>query len=201
MQAGRTAGVIAMAGSLLLAGGCLFTARTPEAPGTGGFTNTPPSSQIISLQNVQQAMVNKAVTNYIQTLEQTGFTLVPDPGDVADLGADVYANWNLTTEKTAMTQVLATQGIATFVWNHGQDLSTLTYKAAPDGVSTHTYYQALPYSLTFSKNGASVTASGTVDLYFQEDSNGFYIYKWQDYRDSSNNKTLGYYRVKGTIIY
>ena len=179
-----------------LAGGCLFTPRSPEQPGSGQI-QVPwvnPTSAAILLQNIQVTFGYKSVDNYTRSLADD-YTFVPDPADVSQSNDPVFwQNFGKQQEVVAFTNILkvAEGETVTFTWGTVGD---------PLGTSTNGeyYFKDQPYQLKVNRGAPDTVFSGKADIYVRDTGSLFYLFKWVDKRDGSHNSTLGLVRWKGRI--
>jgi hypothetical protein len=77
---------------------------------------------------------------------------------------------------------------------------TWTVRDSLEESSSVRYYRDLGYRLTFTLGGKSVTYSGLVDLYFEDDGGGLWFFTmWTDKRDGSSNRTWGWLRGRRRV--
>jgi hypothetical protein len=177
---------------LLLGAGCLFQPRTPENPKPGHeVTWVQPAMLGNALGNMKRALDNKQLTNYGKSFSPVSFEMVLDPADEAELGQNEFATWSASQEEQRMSGILSsTTATLTVYWVPRDSLDLQETR----------YYEDLNYRLEFRGVSGTVEYSGRVDLYFQDDGTGqWYITRWVDKRDGSNNRTWGWLRARNRV--
>ena len=131
---GRNASLLLIAGLALFGGGCgLFEPRSPEAPTQSSQTFLPATDPFIVISNLQSAIEQKSVPNYIQCLADPlagvhTFLFVPSSEGTA-LYASLFRNWS-TAEEQAYFQNLTTRTTSTSISK--LDLTEKTRSLAAD---------------------------------------------------------------------
>jgi hypothetical protein len=177
---------------LLLGAGCLFQPRVPEDPRqTPEVTWVPPAALGNALGNMQRALDNKQLINYGKSFSPVSFELILDPADEAELGQNEFATWSASQEEQRMSGILSSTTATLAVYWVPRDSLDLQETR---------YYEDLNYRLEFRGASGTVEYSGRVDLYFQDDGTGqWYITRWVDKRDGSNNRTWGWLRARNRV--
>lgn len=197
-SAGGRLAILALS-CLGLAGGCLFTPREPEDPGGGVALPdwVDPTALGDALGNMKRALEAKSLTNYGRSFnEGQEFELVFDITDEGELGdLSNFESWSGSQEEQRMDGIIAAaQADVEVEW-----VFTAETDSIDESVSER-YYKDLGYNLTFSKTGASVTYSGSVDLWFADNGSGlWYISRWIDKRSHATNMTWGWLRAKNQV--
>jgi hypothetical protein len=179
----------------VLEAGCgLFEPRTPEAPTQSSETFLPPTDPLIVISNLQSAIEQKSVLNYVQCLAdpQAGihtFSFVPSSEGTA-LYASLFRNWT-TTEEQAYFQNLTTRTTPASISK--LDLTEKTRSLAADSALLE-----YDYTLTFENTvtGFPSRASGDLQFALQRSSSNFWtIYRWTDFK-TTNDITWSLFKGK-----
>jgi hypothetical protein len=174
------------AGLAQLGGGCgLFEPRSPEAPTQSSQTFLPATDPLIVISNLQNAIEQKSVPNYIQCLADplagvTMFLFVPSSEGTA-LYASLFRNWS-TAEEQAYFQNLTTRTTPTSISK--LDLTEKTRSLAADSAVLE-----YDYTLTFENTAAGFPsrASGNVQFALQRSSSNIWtIYRWTDFKTTND---------------
>lgn len=174
--------------------GCIFSTRDPNPPPSteANVEWKNPTEPATVLQNLKVTFGARTEANWGRSLTDD-FSIVPDPSDVAEFGSEVFANWSKAKESQAvrdfLQSALAAQATASLTWTPAGST-----KNSPDGDGV--YYDDLKYLARFgTPAGADTAFSGLVDLYMRESTGGIWaIYKWEDKRDDTTNRTLAWLR-------
>ena len=193
---GGGAALLLLAAGLALPGaGCgLFEPRNPEAPTQSSETFLPPTDPLIVISNLQSAIEQKSVPNYVQCLAdpQAGvhtFLFVPSSEGTA-LYASLFRNWT-TTEEQAYFQNLTTRTTPASISK--LDLTEKTRSLAADSALLE-----YDYTLTFENtaSGFPSRASGNLQFALQRSSSNFWtIYRWTDFK-TTNDITWSLFKGK-----
>ena len=193
---GRSAALfLLIAGFALPEGGCgLFEPRSPEAPTQSSQTFLPATDPLIVISNLQSAIEQKSVPNYIQCLSDPlagvhTFLFVPSSEGTA-LYASLFRNWS-TAEEQAYFQNLTTRTTATSISK--LDLTEKTRSLAADSA-----YLEYDYTLTFENTAAGFPsrASGNLQFALQRSSSNIWtIYRWTDFK-TANDITWSLFKGK-----
>ncbi|MCK4413625.1 MAG: hypothetical protein KAY32_08780 [Candidatus Eisenbacteria sp.] len=190
-RAGRLALLLCAA---LLLGGCLFSTRKDEGDvdPNGGAVWLPPVTLGNALGNMQRALEKGVLTNYGNSFNDSYFEMVLDPADLSELGQNEFDTWNASLEEQRMSGILiSTEATLEVFW---------VPRDSVDQSSSVRYYEDLAYRLEFAEPTRSVTYSGKVDLWFEDDGAGeWYITKWIDKRDGSPNRTWSWLRARNQV--
>lgn len=93
---------------LLCACRSLFSTRDPETPVESQSSWIPPLSPELVLMNMQNAILERNSENFIRCLSSSErlYVFIPDPDVMANYG-EIFNNWNLISEQTAIQQVFS----------------------------------------------------------------------------------------------
>ena len=97
---------------IIAASGCdLFSTRTPEEPKSRQSSWIPPLSPNQAVLNMQNAVYERNVENYIQCLADTAFfrrsfIFIPDP-QAASIHPELFSSWSREKERMVMLQLFA----------------------------------------------------------------------------------------------
>ena len=177
-----------------LIGGCLLSTRDDE----GGGETPPPTIWVPpvalgnALGNIQRSLENGVLTNYGNSFNENQFELELDPADISELGQNEFESWSAVQEEQRMTGILG-----------GSPAELKVFWVPADSLEESAnvrYYRDLAYRLEFTEPTRSVTYSGLVDLWFEDDGTGeWYIIRWVDKRDGSPNRTWGWLRARNQV--
>jgi len=175
--------------------GCgLFEPRNPESPTQSSESFLPPTDPLIVVANLQSAIEQKSVPNYVQCLAdpQAGvhaFLFVPSSEGTA-LYSSLFRNWT-TTEEQAYFQNLTTRTSPASISK--LDLTEKTRSLAADSALLE-----YDYTLTFENtvSGFPSRASGNLQFALQRSSSNFWtIYRWTDFK-TTNDITWSLFKGK-----
>lgn len=169
----------------VLAAGCgLFDTRNPQEPVTTRSTYVPPTSPSIVISNLTYAIEEKNSTNYISCLSPDEYVYVPDSKSLSLYG-QIFQNWDINSEKFYFDNLIAqtNTNASSNLFLSNPSLTQIT----PDSAT----YSA-EYIVVFQHNRTNVpkSAEGNMRLTLKADqSNFFYIEKWEDYRQHDTDFT------------
>ncbi len=189
------------AAGLWIGAGCLFDPRPAGDPGDDSVSVVwvDPTTLGDALGNMRRALEAKALSNYGRSFNEGGpFDLVFDVSDEGELGdLSQFATWTGLDEELRMDGIIEAAGENTVVeveWVFAAETDSV------DESVSERYYKDLGYNLTFTKGGAQVTYSGSVDLWFEDNGSGlWYISRWIDKRTHPTHNTWGWLRAKNTV--
>ncbi len=177
--------VILIIALVVAAKGCgVFETRTPQTPVTVRSTYVPPTSPDLVLTNLEYAIQEKNSDNYVKCLSPTFFQYVPDSKSQLIYGT-IFQNWNVNSEKNYYNNLISqtnSDASSTLFFDN-----PVTTNITPDSV----IYQA-DYILVYQHNRANVpkSAIGNLTLTMKaNESNLFYIEKWEDFRKHDTDFT------------
>ncbi len=168
------------------AAGCgLFEPRTPEAPTQSSQTFVPPTDPLIVISNLQSAIEQKSVPNYVQCLADPQssvhqFLFVPSSEGTA-LYASLFRSWT-TVEEQAYFQNLTTRTTPT-------SISKLDLTEKSSSLAADSALLEYDYTLTFENTTAGFPsrASGNLQFALQRSSSNFWtIYRWTDNKTTTD---------------
>jgi len=184
---GECAALLLLAAGLACAGpGCgLFEPRSPEAPTQSSQTFLPATDPLIVVSNLQSAIEQKSVPNYVQCLADPAaglhtFLFVPSSEGTAQYGS-LFRNWS-TVEEQAYFQNLTTRTTPA-------SLSKLDLTAKTASLSADSALLEYDYTLTFENTVAGFPSRASGDLQFalqRSSSNIWTIYRWTDFKTTSD---------------
>ena len=193
---GRSAALLLLAAGLAEgAGGCgLFEPRNPEAPTQSSQTFLPATDPLIVISNLQSAVEQKSVPNYVQCLADPLasvhlFLFVPSSEGAAQY-ASLFRNWS-TAEEQAYFQNLTTRTTPTSISK--LDLTEKTRSLAADSALLE-----YDYTFTFENTvaGFPSRASGNLQFALQRSSSNIWtIYRWTDLK-TTNDITWSLFKGK-----
>ena len=175
--------------------GCgLFEPRAPESPTQSSQTFLPPTDPLIVISNLQNAIEQKSVSNYVQCLAAPlagvhVFLFVPSSEGTA-LYASLFRNWS-PAEEQAYFQNLTTRTAPTSISK--LDLTEKTRSLAADSALLE-----YDYTLTFENTvaGFPSRASGNLQFALQRSSSNIWtIYRWADFK-TTNDITWSLFKGK-----
>lgn len=163
-----------------------FTTRDPEPPGQNPSTFIPPTAPEIVFINLQNAIRERNVENYIRSLVDTTrssqrFAFVPDQG-VAANHPGVFTGWGLADERRYLTNLLqatpADSGRSLLFTevDRDEDATSATIEQRYMLVIRHTRQRGIP-SLFL----------GQAKFFLERNTTGDWaIYRWEDFSDGVN---------------
>ena len=179
----------------LVLGGCgLFDPRTPQAPTQSSQTFLPATDPLIVISNLQSAVAQKSVPNYMQCLADPSsgghaFVFIPSSEGTA-LYASLFRTWT-TAEEQAYFQNLTTRTTPA-------SLSELDLTQKSQSLAADSALLEYDYTLTFENTvqGFPSRASGDVQFALQRSaSNIWTIYRWTDFK-TTNDITWSLFKGK-----
>jgi hypothetical protein len=195
VSGGGAALLLLSAGLAGYAGGCgLFEPRSPEAPTQSSQTFLPATDPLIVISNLQDAIEQKSVPNYMQCLADplAGvhiFLFVPSSEGTAQYGS-LFRTWS-TAEEQAYFQNLTTRTTPASISK--LDLTEKTRSLAADSALLE-----YDYTLTFENTAAGFPsrASGNLQFALQRSSSNIWtIYRWTDFK-TTNDITWSLFKGK-----
>ena len=195
VSGGGAALLLFSAGLAGYAGGCgLFEPRSPEAPTQSSQTFLPATDPLIVISNLQDAIEQKSVPNYMQCLADplAGvhiFLFVPSSEGTAQYGS-LFRTWS-TAEEQAYFQNLTTRTTPASISK--LDLTEKTRSLAADSALLE-----YDYTLTFENTAAGFPsrASGNIQFALQRSSSNIWtIYRWTDFK-TTNDITWSLFKGK-----
>ena len=173
-----------------------FSSRKPDDPGSEGAAIKPANSQDNVLYNLEASFEGLSIQDYLDVFSDD-FVFNPDPEDSLKYEEDFINGWDLERETEFANNFLLRQNFTFDVEGVPIFLSpTYEYKPGQD------MYE-LKYQMFIFKAGLTETdyerieIEGYAWLYFHEDNEGKWsIYKWVDYRLTSNSITWGALRAQ-----
>jgi len=167
-------------------GGCgLFEPRTPQAPTQSSQTFLPATDPFTVISNLQSAVAQKSVPNYVQCLADQSaggrtFVFIPSSEGTA-LYASLFRSWT-TTDEQAYYQNLTTRTTPA-------SLSQLDLTQKSQSLAADSALLEYDYTLTFENTmaGFPSRASGDVQFALQRSaSNIWTIYRWTDFKTTGD---------------
>jgi hypothetical protein len=178
--------LIIAAGFAALAGGCgLFEPRSPEAPSQSSQTFLPATDPLIVITNLQSAVEQKSVPNYMACLADPlsggrAFLFVPSSEGITQYSS-LFRSWT-PVEEQAYFQNLTTRTTSTSASR--LDLTEKTRSLASDSA-----FLEYDYTLTFENTvaGFPSRASGSLQFSLQRSSSNIWtIYRWTDFKTTTD---------------
>jgi hypothetical protein len=181
----RAAALLLLASGLAGTGCGLFDPRTPEPPSQSSQTFLPATDPFIVISNLQSAVAQKSVPNYVQCLTDPvsggrPFLFIPSSEGNA-VYASIFRNWS-TIEEQAYFQNLTTRTTTTSMSK--LDLTEKTSSLAADSAILE-----YDYTLTFENTVAGFPSRSSGNLQFalqRSSSNIWTIYRWTDFKTTSD---------------
>ena len=195
VSGGGAALLLLSAGLAGYAGGCgLFEPRSPEAPTQSSQTFLPATDPLIVISNLQDAIEQKSVPNYMQCLADplAGvhiFLFVPSSEGTAQYGS-LFRTWS-TAEEQAYFQNLTTRTTPASISK--LDLTEKTRSLAADSALLE-----YDYTLTFENTAAGFPSRSSGNLQFalqRSSTNIWTIYRWTDFK-TTNDITWSLFKGK-----
>lgn len=183
---GSAARLLLAAALAQAAGGCgLFEPRTPEAPTQSSQTFLPATDPLTVISNLQSAIEQKSVPNYVQCLADplAGvhiFLFVPSSEGTAQYGS-LFRAWS-TADEQAYFQNLTTRTTPT-------SISKLDLTAKSTSLAADSALLEYDYTLTFENTAAGFPSRASGDLQFalqRSSSNIWTIYRWTDFKTTTD---------------
>lgn len=165
----------------------LFDTRSVEPPTDPRSNFSPPTSPDIVLTNLQFAIAEKNLTNYIACMSDSaitgrGFSFIADV--ITNAQYPILSNWSYQRERIYYTNLISQtdiQSSSNLFFSNPQLITTL------DSV----IYDA-DYILVYAHNnpGVAKTFQGKLRFtMFQDSRNLWSITRWQDFKNSNNDTT------------
>jgi hypothetical protein len=179
--------ILLILGLIFLAGCDLFTTRTVEPPEDPRSNFTPPTSYDIVLQNLQFAIAEKNLNNYMSCFVDTGFSSTPFKFN-ADIESLIQypnlSNWDINKERTYYTNLLSLTDIA--------KTSTLFFSNEQVFNSLDSAVYDSDYLLVFNHSRETVAKQvrGKLRFTLVPNNNNFWaIQEWYDFKNNSEDTT------------
>jgi len=171
---------------LVAAIGCgLFEPREAEAPTESGLNFVPPTDPAIVISNLQAAIDQKNVANYIACFSDVArqgrpFVFIPSAEATAQYGA-VLANWDLAKEEAYFQNLIARSPTTAF------SSLVLTLQSAIVSADSVLYEYDYIFSFGHSEQGFPQTARGRLQFTLGVDASTFWtIHRWIDFKSTDD---------------
>lgn len=176
---------ILLTASILIFKSCgLFETREPEKPETIRSTYEPPTTPEINISNLTYSILEKNSENYLKCLSPTNYLYVPDAKSLSTYG-QIFQNWNTNSEKYYYENLISE--------TNPNASSTLFFsEQTTQMISSDSAVTNAEYILVFQHNRTNLpkSAVGTLRLSLKaNESNYFYISKWEDFRKNDSDFT------------
>ena len=167
--------------SVLLVSGCgIFETRTPEAPQQGRSDFQPPTSPDIVVQNIENAIADRDVNNYMACLSDTiyggkAFTFVPSANAVRQY-ASIFQNWDKNSEQSYFNNLISQSSTTS-------SAALLVSSEELVAQGTDTYIYSANYTLIWPNkvSGNPQQVQGNLQFSLGVDRNqNWAIYRWVD---------------------
>ena len=176
--------VILFAG-ILIEGCGLFDPRDSEAPSQSSLNFRPPTDPAIVIANLQSAIEQKSVANYVSCFADASkgappFVFIPS-ADAAAAYAGTLGSWSLQEEQEYFQNIIAR--------SNQQAYATLALTLKTTTVTSDSVVSAYDYVLVFEHNdtGFPRTARGSLQFTLREDATNFWmIQRWVDFKTTSD---------------
>lgn len=178
--------LILLAGAAAVLSGCgLFDPRTPEDPTQSSQTFLPATDPLIVISNLQSAVEQKSVPNYVQCLADAAagnrtFVFIPSSEGTA-LYSSIFRSWSIAEEQ-AYFRNLTTRTTSTSISK--LDLTEKTRSLAADSALLE-----YDYTLTFENTATGFPSRASGNLQFalgRSSSNIWTIYRWTDFKTTGD---------------
>ncbi len=165
-----------------------FTTRDPEPPGQNPSTFIPPTTPEFVFINVQNAIRERNVENYIRSLVDTTrssqrFAFVPDQG-VAANHPGVFTSWGLADERRYLTNLLQATPA-----DSGRSL-LFTEVDRDEGASSAIIEQRYVLVIRHTRQRGILPSMflGQSKFFLERNTTGDWaIYRWEDFSDGINS--------------
>jgi hypothetical protein len=176
--------VIILISAIIIAGCGLFDTRTPEDPVNSRSTFLPPTSPDAVLSNLTYSISQKNSNNYDKCISDLNFIYTPDSKSALTYGS-IFQYWNKNSEmlyyQNLIAQTNTTASSNLFISNKEINL-----------IASDSAIVTADYIVVYQHNKANLpkSSTGNVKLTITADeSNNFYIKKWEDYRKNDTDFT------------
>lgn len=190
--------LLLFSGLMVSISGCgLFQTRKPQDPLSSNSSSfVQPDDPTIVIENLQNAIKNLNVQNYLRCLSDTGFEFHPSQNSQTNY-ADIWNGWSKINEQTYFINLQAASQ------STGNQLQ-LTNTSFEIQSSTTQQYKA-DYSLTVIhnrvQNGVPTVANGQlIFLLKQADTGLWYIQSWTDISSSGGANTFTWSDLKAIFF-
>jgi len=180
---------------LLLVGACgLFEPRDPQSPTESGLNFVPPTEPGIVINNLQAAVDQKNVANYVACFADVArqgrpFVFIPSAEASAQYGA-VLAEWDLTKEEAYFQNLIARSPATAF------SSLVLTLQSTIVSADSVLYEYDYIFSFNHSEQGFPQTARGRLQFTVGVDASTFWtIHRWIDFK-STDDATWSLFKGK-----
>jgi hypothetical protein len=167
-------------------GSCgLFEPRDPEAPTESGLNFVPPTDPAIVISNLQAAVDQKNVANYVACFSNVArqgrpFIYIPSAEAVAQYGA-VLADWDLAKEEAYFQNLIARSPTSAF------SSLVLTLQSAIVSADSVLYEYDYIFSFSHNEQGFPQTARGRLQFTLSVDATTFWsIHRWIDFKSTED---------------
>jgi hypothetical protein len=166
--------------------GCgLFGPREPEPPTQSGLNNRPPTEPSIVIANLQSAIDQKNIVNYMGCFTDPSkggmpFVFIPS-ADAGALYAGVLSTWSYRDEEAYFQNLIAR--------SPAQAFSSLSLTLKTSTVSADSVVYSYDYVLVFEHTDPAFprTARGALQFTVRVDNNNFWmIQRWVDFTTTSD---------------
>lgn len=178
------AGVVIGAGGL--ASGCgLFQPRDPEDPSQSSLNYLPPTDPSIVMANLQSAIEQKSVANYVACFADASrgaapFAFTPSADAAAAFGSTLMS-WTIREEQAYFQNLISRSSQSAYA------AVSLTLKSTT--VTSDSVISAYDYVLVFEHNdtGFPTTARGSLQFTMRQDASNFWmIQRWVDFKTTTD---------------
>ena len=163
-----------------------FSIRQPEEPNSSGLPFIAPRTADVVLLNLQNAILEQNIENYIRCFSDSGnYSFVPDPG-VASENQALFADWTREDERNYFGQ------LQSFV--PPDSLHVLNFKDVEDRVTFESTVVTRRYILkihhTQQSRGVPSDVRGEARYWMSADQFGDWsIYLWEDFAINDSSQT------------
>ncbi len=175
----------------------LFETRDPEEPSESSFNYVPATVPSIVLSNLQNAIAQKSIENYMSNFSDSAvtnrrFTFTPSPEASAQY-QNILRNWSYTDEREYFEELIA-NGVT-------NGFSSLLLTATDSSITADEANYDFDYIFTFEHTDPGFptnTARGHLQFIMATDQSGIWtIYQWSDFETFETTADITWSSFKG----
>ena len=170
-------------------GGCVFQARSPQAPIDSDVEWLPPFDPENVLANMKSAVEARFLTNYKDSLDES-FAFIASATDISEAPRPgYYDGFGKSRELAALEKLFTQVDALTLNWNYGEDDITVG--------ATDAEFRLSNYELQVSyANGDEVSYAGYAILRLVKTGSQWRLKEWDE---SPSVSTLSWGRLRGNL--